>query len=308
MRYSLVSRFRGTILGAFLGESLAKGGENPINCACGTGTMVILGAESLIALGSLDLNDWLKRHQQAPVHLQVTDVSSAKIILATLPITLFFHEDKIKLREKLLQGAQLWENDPLVRDGILAVGYAVAQSLTEKLDPIQIIPQIISFLGDTQTSLPQQLLKVNILLNEGAGLEKAQAELNREEKISNTIAIAFYCFLSTLEDFRLAVLRATHNDDSQATGAITGALSGAYNSTVGIPANWLFLYSPKNSPAWEQSSFSQMVELADALAAVWSGVYNLDLHPRELTAEKCATSFDSATRTVFAAPRVIRSR
>lgn len=308
MRYSLGSRFRGTILGAILGESLAKGGEKQIPCCCGIGKMVIPGAESLIALGSLDLDDWLKGQQKASVDLKVTDVSSAQIILATIPVALFFHENKIKLRENLLQAAQIWEPDPVVRDGILAVGYAVAQSLTEKLDPLQIIPQIISFLGNTQTSVPQQLLKVNILLNEGAGLERALAELNRQEKISNTMAIAFYCFLSTLEDFRLSVLRATHNDDSQATAAITGALSGAYNSTAGIPANWLFLYSPTNSPTWEQSSFSQMVELADALAAVWSGVYNLDLHPRELTAEESTTSLDSATLSVFAAPRVIRSR
>ncbi|MBD2385776.1 ADP-ribosylglycohydrolase family protein [Cylindrospermum sp. FACHB-282] len=303
MRYSLVSRFRGTILGAFLGESLAKVGEKQIPCPCSIGTRVILSTESLIKFGCLDLDDWLKRQQQATLDLQVTDVSSAQIIFATLPVALFYHENKIKLRENLLQAAPIWENDPLVRDATLAVGYALAQSLTEKLDQLHLIPQIISFLGNTSTSIPQQLLIVNTLLNERAGLERAQAELSRQEKLSKVIAIAFYCFLSTLEDFRLAVLRATHNDDSQATGAITGALSGAYNSTVGIPANWQIWLSPTNSSQYQKlSSFYQMVELADALAAVWSGVYNLGKQ------EGSTTSFDSATISVFAAPRVIRSR
>lgn len=308
MRYSLGSRFRGTLLGAFLGESLVKGGGKQPLSPYSIGQMVIIGSESLITLGALDLDDWLKRQQTASLHLEVTDVSGAQIILAALPVALFYHENKIKLREKLLYLAQFWDNDPVVRDGILAVGYALAQSLTEKLDGFNLISETISFLGKTASSIPQQLLKVNILLNEGAGLERAQGELNREEHLSNAIAIAFYCFLSTLEDFRLAVLRATHNDNSPATAAITGALSGAYNSTVGIPANWQALQLPTNSPSGKLSSFSQMIELADALAAVWSGVYNLGLHPRKLTAEGTTAFFDSATLSVFAAPRVIRSR
>lgn len=120
--------------------------------------------------------------------------------------------------------------------------------------------------------------------------------------------------MSTLEDFRLAVLRATHNGNSQvqdatslssqATGAITGALSGAYNGMGGIPVNWQVLLLQKNSPAWELSSFSEMLELTDAFVAVWSGVYNLALNSRELTDEGCKVDLLS----VYAAPRVIRAR
>jgi hypothetical protein len=318
MRYSLVSRFRGTLLGAFLGETLASSDKKQSEIPCNVGKIAVLGTQSLIALGRLDLDDWLKRQQQASLHLEVTDVTSAKIILTTLPVALFFHENTGLLRQNLLSVLQMWEHDPVLRDSTLAVGYAIAQALTEKLDPLTLIPQTIAFLGETSTSIPQQLLKVNNLLTAGAGLAKAQAELSREEKLSNTIAIAFYCFLSTWEDFRLSVLRATHHDNSQVqdplhpnskvTGAITGALSGAYNSTVGIPVNWQVLYSPTNSPAWGLSSFDQMIELADALAAVWSGVYGITRHPRELIDAERAISLELAPLSVFAAPRVIRSR
>ncbi|MCC5647388.1 ADP-ribosylglycohydrolase family protein [Nostoc sp. CHAB 5824] len=313
MRYSPISRFRGTLLGALLGESLANGGIQS-QTDLDLGRMAVLGSESLIALGRLDLDDWIARQQEESLHSAATDDISIKIILATLPVALFFHENPIKLRQNLLHVLKIWDDDPVVRDGTLAVGYAIALALTERLDPLTLIPQTISFLGQTSTSIPKKLLKVQNLLEQGSGLSRAQTEFTREEKLSNTVAMAFYCFLSTLEDFRLAVLRATYNGNSkvqdatclssQATGAITGALSGAYNGINGIPVNWQVLLLQKNSPTWGLTSFSQMLKLTDAFVAVWSGVYDLALNPKELTEEGC----EVALLSVYAAPRVIRSR
>ncbi|MEH2357825.1 ADP-ribosylglycohydrolase family protein [Nostoc sp.] len=314
MRYSPISRFKGTLLGALLGGSLAPDGKVQFESYPDLGRMAVLGIQSLIALGRLDLDDWIERQQEESPHLVATDDISIKIIIATLPVALFFHENPIKLRQNLLRVLKIWEDDPVVRDGTLAVGYAIALALTEKLDPITLIPQTISFIGETPTSIPKKLLRVQNLLEQGAGLSTTQAEFAKEEKLSNTIAMAFYCFLSTLEDFRLTVLQATHNDNSQvqdatllnsqATGAITGALSGAYNGTGGIPVNWQVLLLQRNSPVWGLTSFSQMLELTDAFVAVWSGVYNLTLNPRELTEDGC----EVAPLSIYAAPRVIRSR
>ncbi|MBN3926000.1 ADP-ribosylglycohydrolase family protein [Nostoc sp. NMS4] len=314
MRYSPISRFKGTLLGAFLGGSLASDGKVQFESYLDLGRMAILGIESLIALGRLDLDDWIERQQKESPHLVTTDEISIKIIIATLPVALFFHENPIKLRQNLLLVLKIWEDDPVVRDGTLAVGYAIALALTEKLDPLTLIPQTISFIGETPTSIPNKLLRVQNLLEQGAGLSTMQAEFAKEEKLSNTIAMAFYCFLSTLEDFRLTVLQATHNSNSQvqdatllssqATGAITGALSGAYNGTGGIPVNWQVLLLQRNSPVWGLTNFSQMLELTDAFVGVWSGVYNLTLNPKELTEEGC----EVAPLSVYAAPRVIRSR
>ncbi|MEH2066848.1 MAG: ADP-ribosylglycohydrolase family protein [Nostoc sp.] len=310
MRYSLVSRFRGTLLGVLLGENLAfDRGIQPQNYPGGIMAMIV-GIESLISLGRLDLNDWITRQQKASV-----DLAPINIILATLPVALFFHENPIKLRQNLLDVLQIWDDDLVVRDGTLAVGYAIALALTEKLDPLTLIPQIISFLGETPTSIPKKLLRIQNLLAQGAGLERVQAEFASKEKLSNTIAIAFYCFLSTLEDFHLAVLRATKNGDAiqdttrliaYSTGVITAALSGAYNTTAGIPLNWR-LFLQRNLPASELTSFEQMLELADALVAAWSGLYdNVCLDPKELTQKECAVS--RVMLSVYASPRVIRLR
>jgi ADP-ribosylglycohydrolase len=314
MRYSLVSRFRGTLLGVLLGQTLAQRYQQQSQVCTDMGKIAVLGTESLIALGRLDLNDWLERQLQKSPHLDTTDDVSPQIILATIPAALFFHENKIKLRQNLIHVLKIWEDDPIVRDVTLALGYAIAQSLVEQLEPRSLIPQIISFIGETETSVPQQLLKVNDLLKQRAGLERVQAELSREAEWSHAIGTAFYCFLSTLEDFRLTVLRAICNGDirkqdswclhSQTIGAITGALSGAYNSTMGIPAKWQVWFSPTQ----EMTSFDQMLELADALVTVWSGVYGIDLNAHKIQEEGSIMSDEQATLCVYAAPRVIRSR
>ncbi len=307
MRYSLVSRFRGTILGAVLGEIITSGGN--VEALDATSLhwhkMAVQGAESLINLGRVDLNNWQEQQQEFP-NLAATLSISPLAILGTLPLALFFHENIIKLRENLLDVVQIWHNDPLIRDEILAVSFAIAQSLTEKLSRVTLIPQTISFIGETTTSLPEQLLKVNYLLDCQAGLERAQAELMRAENDRCTIAMAFYCFLSTLEDFRLSVLQATQNeDDLQGLSAITGALSGAYNSTVGIPVTWQVLPMNALSKASELTSQSQMLKLADALMAVWSGVYNTS-YSNEVTDSDCTLAQSNLPLQAIAAPRVIR--
>jgi ADP-ribosylglycohydrolase len=316
MRYSVVNRFRGTLLGAFLGESLASIDEKQPQSletrnfpSLHWGKILVSGAESLIELGTFDSDDWLQRQQRESPKLDACKAVSPNMILGTLPITLFFHDNTIKLRQNLLHAVKIWHDDPGVRDGTLAVSYALAQSLTEKLNPATLIPQTISFLGETTTSLPQNLSKVNVLLEQGASLEKVQGSLNREEKLSHVVAMAFYCFLSTLEDYRLSILRATRNGIyPKATGAITGALSGSYNSITGIPVNWLCLQKQANSAASEPSSFSEMIKLADALMYVWSGVYDLALHSIEVRDSASAMAQSATLSQAIASPRVIRLR
>ncbi|MBD2354194.1 ADP-ribosylglycohydrolase family protein [Tolypothrix sp. FACHB-123] len=349
MRYSVVSRFRGTLLGALIGQRLASSQEREFPNSYDLDPIAVLGTESLITLGKLDLDDWRCLRQAKPTpqqpastNLAPTHSTSVKVILATLPVALFFHENPQKLRQNLLHGLKIWEDNPVVRDGTLAVGYAIAQILTEKLHPRTLIPEIIAFIGETSTSLPEQLTKVNTLLDQGASLEQAQTAFSRQEKLAKGIAMAFYCFLSTLEDYRLAVLLAHQQSNIwqqdnwrlhlHSISAITGALSGAYNSIAGIPLGWQILYSQADLATWGLSNFAGMVELADALVAVWSGLYNHALHSEQLDPKgdfsdgeelplalwspipqnsRYNSAFQSQPLSpgwVFAAPRVIRSR
>lgn len=273
--------------------------EQPSQILSDSSFVANCGIESLIRCGKLDLEDWMVYNTETKPSFPIlkNTATSRSAAVATLPIALFFHEDEIKLRQKLLEASQLWLQDGEEYEGVLAVGYAIALALTEKLVCASLIPRILTYLGSSQTPLTQQLEQVQILLEQGAGLEKTLKNLlsgvpSRGEKSKNpdiSIALAFYCFLSTPEDFRLSVTRAAlSNYQTLETLTITGAISGVYNSIVGIPVDWRLA-------ANRFSNGEKRLKLAGRLLAVWSGVYDL-------------SEIEQYPLMAVAAPRVIQPR
>lgn len=306
-----------------------------------SGRLALLWAKSLVRLRGWDLRDWseiwvgFSQSELTTVNSQLDDeaisiteeilsrrnlISSvasnslpvmfhpSEAAVAILPAAIFFHENKAQLREKLEQVVGVWHSPKDVKQdllgGALAVGYAIARALKEKLNPADIIPETVTYLG-VDTPLASLLLQVQILLEQGASLEAAVIQLCKSavveqrqqvvEKKSEAklvspssylpIAIAFYCFLSTPEDWRLAVVRAARiGIKPQLTCSLVGAMSGAYNSTVGIPVEWR-LAGGQNSELpeiagrrsrllWDTASYGEIMELAANLLAIWSGAYH----------------------------------
>lgn len=331
MRYSLLSRFRGAFVGAAIGEirgaygdSWQLGVKQSLLSPSSWGRLVVRGTEGLIRQGKLDLADWQQPSQSTistesenqkirqkvdsvilPVSYPAKREGNIAGIVTTLPVALFFHEDEAKLRQNLLQVADVWQDDSVLKDGTLAIGYAIALMLKERLDSATLIEEMINYV-DVETPLVNQLRQVQVLLEEGAGLEKTLATLmpKKSTPLMNTpVALAFYCFLSTIEDLRLAVVRASRCPEPQVTSAIVGALSGAYNSIGGIPVGWrlaLGKYSEGDSPLvrlWGLNSEAELLRLAARLLAAWSGVYD---------AEKFL--IDTSFIPAVAAPKVIKPR
>lgn len=210
-------------------------------------------------------------------------------VIASLPISLLYHEDEFKLQQKLQQWGEVWRNHLEINPGILAMGYTMAQALTEKLDPLSLIPKIIDYIGE-QEPLVGQLRQVKRLINQGASLETATTQLSQnaksleQQQLSSEgkqksqssallipISLALYCFLSTPEDLSLAVLRAARTRWMNQTCSIVGALSGAYNSSAAIPVRWR---QTKEFELLGTSNEGEIMKLAKSLWAVWCGVYN----------------------------------
>ena len=306
MRYSLLSRFRGTLLGTALGEiygsqykqqtrleSPPEPGESvELNSLCPWSQIALLCAQSLIRCGRLDVEDWLhnlSRLQPSFLSSKIGAASGSEAAVATLPVALFFHENEATLLRELTLASAAWQGTQNTPIEVLAVGYAIALALTEKLNVATLIPQTLAYLQDSETPIGQQLAQIQTLLEQAAPLEQAVTQLCREHQPSTTpIALAFYCFLSTPEDFRLSLTRAMQTGyEPQTTAAITGALSGVYNSLIGIPLGWRLAFNRNNS--------GEMLQMADQLLRVWSGVYD-------------PTTAHSCHLTTVAAPRVIQQR
>ena len=315
MHYSLNSRFRGAIVGLAIGarqqkfgsykpqlsypdanleRSLAKQSLSPESSE-EIVTLLEAGIKSLIQRRQFDVEDW---HHAVGNN---SSLSALQLIVATIPLALFYHENEMKLRQNLQLGvAVVGQNEPEIRDIALAVGYAIALSLQPKLHPAELISQTIDFVGNSEGILTQNIFKVKIFLEQNAGLETVVTNLERSGQPSSCFALALYCYLSSLEDFRLSLRRVVEKSPQpQLTCAITAALSGAYNGLAGIPAT---LRQQLRCPSLGTGCVSmtteeEMLRLSDALVAVWSGVYEQANQPTDLS-----------QAAAIAAPRAIRMR
>ena len=233
------------------------------------------------------------------VSLQTTGVSKpglmseGDVVSFALPLALLFHDNLKGLQTVLLTGQHsIWDTTPRFCDGVLTIASAIAHLLTQKLEPHQLIPTLLPKLNQ-ETTLALQLAQVQQLLEQNAPLETVVRPLiqtaNKNPPSTDqwtATALAFYCFLTTPEDYRLTIWRAMQTGyQPDVTSAISGALSGAYQGLIGIPVQWrLALRSnvdvePNSSSAqnptvesknWER----ELRQLAHQLLAVWSGVYH----------------------------------
>ncbi|MEG4814574.1 ADP-ribosylglycohydrolase family protein [Microcoleus sp. K5-D4] len=328
-----------TVSGATLGLNYVNSKIPTGKDSSASGRLAVACAQSLIRCRGLDLKDWrdtweafAKSQIYHPRNSEFqTLLNPGEAAVAALPSAMFFHENKAKLREKIMLAIEVWhnENQPEWETAILAVAYTLARSLKERLDPATAIEQTLAYLK-TDNALTELLLQVQILLEKGADLETAATHLcksatalrerqGEDEKKLQTesivnpgnfipIALAFYCFLNTPEDLRLSVVRAARcGIAGQITCALTGALSGAYNGVAAIPVEWRQVSSAElksqqladgQEPSlWRTGSDVKIVELANNLFAVWAGVYSPD-----------ARLDSAALARSVAAPYVIRPR
>lgn len=207
-----------------------------------------------------------------------------------MPVALLYHDDELKLRQGLEQWGKVWQNHLEINLSNLAVGYIITQALTDRLEPHTLIPKIINYLGEGETLLVDQLRQVEKLITQGTNLDTAVSKLSKnarylekqlkfaegqQQPLSSSylisVPLALYCFLSTPEEFRLAVLRAARTGWATQTCPIVATLSGAYNSISGIPVEWR---QRMGVELLGMNNEMEILSLAKSIWAVWSGVYN----------------------------------
>ena len=280
MRYSLLHRFQGALLGSFLGEIAASpqwqrgklAVEQPFSSWQQIGLRIL---EILINSGQLSRQDWQRIHQQQPSNLKGTPAfAGSEIAAIAVPLTLFFHDSPSCLQKHLLAGVETWQFSEEAWEDILVWAKTLALILREKLP----LPYLF-----TQMDSP-------LLEQQGISLSQVIAQLSRQFSPSQAaIALSLSCFAQTPEDFRLCVLRAAQTgSQSPSISALTGALAGAYNSVSGLPITWQL--------GIERHSTAQAItQRGCQLFAIWSGHYDL-------------TSLDFLLKAAVASVQVLQPR
>jgi len=338
MQYSLLSRFRGALLGAALGDLWAAASlsssqrlpqnsasplqlppqlievpsGNPIAAPSATathwGAIATTIARTLIQPGSQP-SRWSDGRVLPPSQTTSGGENSAADLLeqaagwaiAALPLMLCYHDNFSDLRSHLSAIPASERADALV------LGYTLSQILQDQLNPDTLIAQILADLDleKTNWALADQLAEVQHLIRAGASLAIAQRVLGASTALSATpmpMAMALYCFLGTPEDFRLSLLRSTRQFPlSTFTATLAGAMSGCRNTTAGLPLQW-------------RSPFQQQCSDTYLLRSRWGVETEIDLlHLADLLLAHWAGFYHpthplplARYRGAIAAPNVIR--
>jgi hypothetical protein len=326
MRYSLLSRFQGALLGAVLGDEVSSyqrqlrsqgtkadlhqwrpdlgrslSSDPSLVTVSWQGKEAITWTKTLLRYGSLNR---LAAHWPDALDGKSERFSAnrttGEMAIATLPLMLFCHDSAIKLRQSLELAIDPSQEERLGH--LFIVGCVIAQLLQEQWQPLALLPQTLSKLRQAGFSLTvQQKLTASVdrvqqCLQQRLSLSQATAVLTATEQSSEfgAIALAFYCFLSAPDHFALALLRAAQVDCQPATvAALTGTLVGVHNSVIDIPLEWLVTLIDANQPLIWGVSGVEIQTLATRLLASWSGMYD---------------ATDESTPPPIAAPGVIRPR
>lgn len=247
MLYSTLSRFQGAICGSTISPSFLN-------------QLVIFQAKSLIESGRLDLDN-IKSLEK---------LTTSQIAIASLPLILFFHESPQLLTEKLTAIVTQINKPAETLQELLIWGKALALALQEKLQPQNLIAQLLQ--SKTQTKLEQQLEQVQTYLEQDLSLHQVVSKLSRvKEQEQTALALAIYCFAFTPEDFHLATSRANlSNYQREITVTLTGILAGVHNGYHGIPL--------KLRLSLEQDYKGQIsTTIARQLYASWCGITEFGL-------------------------------
>jgi ADP-ribosylglycohydrolase len=292
MKHLLLTRIQGALIGAhtiyITPQQIA-----PNQLVIDTTPALASGIDSLISHGKLDLQDWSQ-------HVFVEPIQPEQAIVAMLPLMLFFHEDRVKLREIIVNISHTWHLDWETCSSAVVLGYILSRSLTESFNSKTIVSQLLDEAINLHPLIFQELSAIDRLLDRSSSLEQMrQRQQATPHPIIASTLLAIYCLLSTPEDFLMAIRRAERFEDrSQLTYALTGILAGAHNSLTGIPLNGCI--ATQNREYW--------LLAAENLLGAWAGVYQAQGSSAKIAALPASSAPPLAPPLSVASPQVIQQR
>ncbi|RJP32438.1 MAG: hypothetical protein C4536_06095 [Actinobacteria bacterium] len=153
------------------------------------------------------------------------------------PLGLLDCGDLERLRDDVRAATTITHDNPEAVAGSQAVAYVVARAARGDLDLDRAVSDTAAFIGPGETA--ERLQLAHRFLETDMAVEEALARLGTSGYVVETVASAMFCFLNSPDDFEQTVSRAVGGGlDADTTGAVAGAMSGAYNGLDSIPARW----------------------------------------------------------------------
>ncbi|WP_041229690.1 ADP-ribosylglycohydrolase family protein [Rippkaea orientalis] len=251
MKYSLYSRFKGTLIGGFIGEQF----RHRETSSSGSLMLNYQLLEKLAIKGTIHPEEWVKLIAQTLALSENSEkFNTGELMLGILPLVVFFHDAPSLLEEQLNFVIIECKMSSEQQEELTSYSELLRLILTEKIPINDIIPHLLDKYSKSCSFFKEQLEQIQRFVKERATLTQVKAHFAGKKALEPpTIALAMYCFLGTPEDFGVSVRRA-YQLRSPVIMALTGAIAGAYNSLLGIPPSWQLAWKTRpTSPKIEQT-------------------------------------------------------
>jgi ADP-ribosylglycohydrolase len=173
------------------------------------------------------------------------------VAMRIAPVGLLDCLDLDRLREDVAAVGMITHRNQEAVAGGLAVAYAVAKAVRGEIEPSGLIEETVEFISRGRVA--DRLSQASRFLEMDMEPAEAMARLGTGGYVVETVASAFFCFARSPDDFAETVSSAVGGGlDADTTGAVAGAISGAYNGLDGIPERW----------RQQLESYDEIVELA----------------------------------------------
>lgn len=275
MQDLLLNRFRGALRGAVIGEAVAAAPERF------TWQQVRSGK------WHVEQQNWKQQWPQSRVLIAAVDRTiayamnqpldrfpSVDSLLGWLPVALFFHENPILLRQQI--DRLVGQSDAIEQACVLALSEAIALILREELLIDQLLPRLSELVAPVSRTVSDQLLQVQAWLESDASLATVVRSTSKQSAAAAQLSLGLYGWLSSPQDFNLALLRMQRSN----AAVWLGALAGAHSGMGGIAIDWWQPFTASATPqTWQTEILEPIDRLADRLLSVWAGADAIDSHP-----------------------------
>lgn len=168
-------------------------------------------------------------------------------VMRTAPLALRFRRNRDALRQVSIDTARMTHPDPMATWGAVALNQAIAH-LLEGGDVATVQDAAV-------TEVANDAVVTTIL----ESVERDYDAVSSDGFVLHTLGAAFWCLAHHDSAEEAIVAAVSMGDDSDTTGAVTGALVGARYGRSAIPERWLSVLEPRD----------ELVELAGNLLE-WS--------------------------------------
>jgi poly(ADP-ribose) glycohydrolase ARH3 len=162
------------------------------------------------------------------------------------PVGFFYHDEGEKLIEYAVKSAEITHKHPLGVAGAVAQSAAVAFAVDastkgEEIDPESYVNEIIAMIGEISTEFASSLVPLKGL--SASGVEEAVdlliSNFTRDVSAIGAVPAAIAAFLLSKSFSDAVIIAVNSGGDTDTTGAMAGAVAGAYYGADDIPAEWL---------------------------------------------------------------------